>query len=256
MIDAIKIRRAFSKVASGYDKNSFLQQSIGVELLDNLKLNKIYPKRVLDIGMGTGWLCEKIAKDFNVHTFGIDSAFGMALFAKSRLGLISITAEAENLPFKNDSFDCIVSNLSFQWVFDLDKAFLEVKRVLREGGIFYFTCFTKGTLSELKKAFLFTLNNKKDLVFFDLPDEGKIRNALKKSGLKFARLISRRKSEKFNDLFSILHWLKSVGANSVAEPVQIKRNDFLKANEYYRDNFKSNGEVYATFEVFEGCVVK
>ncbi len=255
MINTIKIRRAFSKVASSYDKNAFLQKRIGIELLKILKVEKSCPKKILDIGMGTGWLCEKIAKDFKINVFGIDSALGMALFAKTKPGLISIAAEAQDLPFKNNSFDCVVSNLAFQWVFDLDKAFSQVKRVLRQGGTFYFTCFTEQTLLELRKSFSQILPNK-DLFSYDLPDEDKIKSALKANQFKCVGLISKQVSEEFSDLFSILRWLKSVGANNMGESAYIKRSDFLKANDYYRENFKSDGKVYATFEVIEGCAVK
>lgn len=255
MLDTVRIRKAFSKASTSYDTNALLQRNIARHFLSNIKTKNLSPERILDIGAGTGWLSRELSLLYKKSVFCIDSALGMALFAKTRPGLISIVAEAQNLPFKNNSFDCIVSNLAFQWVFDLDKAFSQVKRVLSPEGVFYFTCFSKETLSGLKEAFLNTLDNK-DLFSYDLPDEDKIRSALNKNQLKCAGLISKRVCEEFSDLFSILRWLKSVGANSIGESIHIKRSDFSKASDYYRENFKSDGKVYANFEVIEGCAVK
>ena len=43
---------------------------------------------------------------------------------------------AENLPFPNETFDFIVSNLSFHHFTDKERALDEVKRALRLNGLF------------------------------------------------------------------------------------------------------------------------
>ncbi len=47
-------------------------------------------------------------------------------------------ADAQNIPFKNDTFDTVVSTLIFCSVPDVDKGLAEIRRILKPGGSFIF----------------------------------------------------------------------------------------------------------------------
>lgn len=99
--------------------------------------------RLLDIGCGTGLLCEKIgrllvAEQGGIIT-GIDAAGKMIAAARKKRESSTCRFEAmaaESLQFADKSFDGVVSTLFFHHVpLDLkQKAFQEIFRVLRPGG--------------------------------------------------------------------------------------------------------------------------
>jgi malonyl-CoA O-methyltransferase len=64
-----------------------------------------------------------------------------------------VCADAAVLPFDGVAFDLLFSNLAFQWLNDLPRAFAEMRRVLRVGGLITFTTFGPDTLKELRAAF-------------------------------------------------------------------------------------------------------
>ncbi len=99
--------------------------------------------RVLDLGCGTGVLTRMIADRLSVkaggYAMGIDAAGRMIRLARRSRGGERCRFEpaaAEELPFRDESFDAVVSSLFFHHVqLDLKrKAFQEAFRVLRPGG--------------------------------------------------------------------------------------------------------------------------
>ncbi len=256
MLDTKIIRKSFSRASASYDSNAFLQRRIGLELLENIRSGAIKPRRILDIGAGTGWFSQELEKYFKASVFGIDSARDMVNLANSKKGLKVLQAEAENLPFKNESFDCLVSNLALQWVIDLDFAIAEAARVLEKRGRFYFSCFGPSTLEELRSALIPNLTKDEDYADFILADEAKIKLSLEHNGFRHIDIRSRKLTENFNDLLSLLRWLKLIGANAINKPRFISRLVLAKANEFYINNFKAGSQVYATFHLIQASAEK
>lgn len=102
--------------------------------------------RGLEIGAGTGyfslnllrrgWLDEVVATDVSEGMLGTLTA------SAERLGLASsvetVVCDAEKLPFENDSFDIVFGHAVLHHIPDLEQAFREFRRVLRDGGVVAF----------------------------------------------------------------------------------------------------------------------
>jgi len=87
---------------------------------------KIIPP-LLDVGCGTG-----ISTDFfKVKSTGIDNCEEMIKQGKSNL----IKADAEKLPFKNNSFNTIISVTAFHNFKNMEKALKEIIRVSKNNNI-------------------------------------------------------------------------------------------------------------------------
>lgn len=95
---------------------------------------------VLDLCCGTGSYLLPVAEKVR-HIAGLDFS-GRAL-EELRLKLTPeqascvelVEADAREIPFKNDSFDCVYSYSSLYTIPDLDKVMNEVHRVLKPGGV-------------------------------------------------------------------------------------------------------------------------
>ncbi len=90
-------------------------------------------KNGLEIGCGPGWLLNASKKRFE-KAIAIDISFPMLRYA-ARYSNSILRANAECLPFKDNEFDAILSNLPSDFILKLN-TWKEVKRVLKRGGIF------------------------------------------------------------------------------------------------------------------------
>ena len=89
---------------------------------------------VLDLGCGDGHLTRRIA-DSGAHVLGVDASAEMVAAARER-GIEAENATAEELPFRNETFDAVFSNAVLHWVRNQDAMMQQVHRVLKRGGRF------------------------------------------------------------------------------------------------------------------------
>jgi malonyl-CoA O-methyltransferase len=173
-VDPVAVRRAFGRAARSYDAAAALQREVASRMLSRLEVVKIAPATILDAGCGTGEASVELAARFpGARVIGFDIALPMARAAHDRArrgrslyrrllaplagasagGAQFVCADLNALPFRGVAFDLAWSNLALQWVNDLPRAFAEVRRVLKVGGLFSFTTLGPDTLKELRAAF-------------------------------------------------------------------------------------------------------
>lgn len=63
--------------------------------------------------------------------------------------------DEENLPFKENSLDAVISSLSMHWINDLPGAMIQIQRSLKPDGVFIAGLFGGDTLYELRYSFWF-----------------------------------------------------------------------------------------------------
>ena len=95
-------------------------------------------KRIMDIGCGYGWFVKEFAKNGGVVT-GIDLSPAAVELTKKMLTYYKLTAEireanAEELPFADNTFDLVFSNGVLHHTPETQKAVDEAWRVLKPGG--------------------------------------------------------------------------------------------------------------------------
>ena len=146
------VEGVFNKVYDKYDlMNDFM--SFGIHRLWKKNLmNWMSPtknKKYLDVACGTGDL-GKLFLDYtdkNGEIFSSDSNVKMIEKGKKRLSKYKnikwVVAEAEKLPFKNDTFDFYTISFGLRNTKNLDKSLSEAYRVLKKGGRFFCLEFSK-----------------------------------------------------------------------------------------------------------------
>ncbi|AKM79201.1 MAG: Methyltransferase-like protein [Candidatus Beckwithbacteria bacterium GW2011_GWB1_47_15] len=98
-----------------------------------------FKKPVLDIGCGDGSIGELIFKGkvidmgIDLNQKAIETAADSDVYKKTR------AADATKLPFKNNSYQTVVSNSTFEHINDDVQAVKEAYRVLEPGGYLYLT---------------------------------------------------------------------------------------------------------------------
>jgi ubiquinone/menaquinone biosynthesis C-methylase UbiE len=112
--------------------------------------------KVLDVGFGNGWLLERIAKRYGCELYGIDtSSDSLSLATKRnrryiRSGRITLSlADALRTGFEDEFFSKVYTvNTVYFWD-DLENGLSEMHRILKPGGLFVNTLYTKDTLDKL-----------------------------------------------------------------------------------------------------------
>lgn len=90
--------------------------------------------RVLDLCCGQGNVAEVLAGR-GCKITGLDFSPAMLTFARARVPEAEfVEGDAQNLPFGQDEFDVVVSNVGICHVPDQRRALAEIKRVVRRGG--------------------------------------------------------------------------------------------------------------------------
>ena len=167
-------------------------------------------------------------------------------------GFQIVAADACALPFKENVFDIIVSNLAYQWVADLSKAFDLCYKSLSPQGLLCFTMFGRNTLDELFLS-LENCMDKKDQSQLSgirrLPSRAEILKAMQRSGFSNVNVDYERIKVRFPDMMALIQWVKEIGANTLGQDVYIGKDLLTKANDYYNKSFKDRLGIYATFEV-------
>jgi ubiquinone/menaquinone biosynthesis C-methylase UbiE len=99
-------------------------------------LRALGPRRVIDVGCGTGLLATRLCHELDDATLvGCDFSHGMLVHARGHGGPVSwVQGDAQRLPFRDASADAIVSTEAFHWFPDQRRALAEFFRVLVPGG--------------------------------------------------------------------------------------------------------------------------
>ena len=101
---------------------------------------KPFKKPVLDLGCGDGFFTEVA---FGKLDAGIDPDTNATHEAKKRKIYTEIKKyNGRKIPYKSAVFSTIVSNSTLEHIYNIDEVLAESSRVLKKGGMFYFTTIT------------------------------------------------------------------------------------------------------------------
>lgn len=259
--DKQAIRAAFEASASCYDEVAFLQREVASRLLERLDLLKMTPKRILDLGSGTGHCTEALAERYPAaRIVALDLAESMLRHTRQRFSRWQrfrkkhafVCGDAENLPFADNSFDLLLSNLTVQWCGDLEQTFSEFRRVLKPGGALFYTTLGPDTLKELRASWAEVDERVHVNTFLDLHDVG---DAMLRARLAEPVMDMEHITLTYRDSMSLMRDLKELGAHNVnpgrseglTGPRKLKA--VMQAYERFR---QTDGLLPATYEVIYG----
>ena len=99
-------------------------------------------KRVLDLGCGFGWHCRYAVENGAVSVVGIDLSENMITRAREINNLPEIeyiVLPVEEIDYPADSFDIVISSLTFHYIESFGEMVKKIDRCLTAGGSFVFS---------------------------------------------------------------------------------------------------------------------
>ena len=160
-----QVQHMFNDISGKYDfLNHFL--SFGADFTWRRKfarqLSQYEPHRILDVATGTGDLALLISALGPEQVTGIDIAGNMLAIAKKKASkkglqdrLTFEEGDAENLPFPDEFFDAVTVALGVRNFEDLEKGLLEMKRVMKPGGVMMILEFSHPVTTPWKQLYGF-----------------------------------------------------------------------------------------------------
>lgn len=270
-LDYAAVRRSFDQAAASYDAHAVLQREVCDRLLERLGYTALQPRRVLDVGTGTGYgLAHLHARYADAECCALDIAPAMLAAARARLpqpGLMQrviaqfspssarpthlVCADMERLPLAANSVDLVWSSLALQWAHDLEATFRGFHRTLAPGGLLMFATFGPDTLKELRAAFAEIDDAPHVNRFIDLHDIG---DMLIHAGFASPVMEMEMLTLTYADLRSLMRDLKGIGAHNAAAS---RRRGLLGKSAWNRlerayESKRLEGRLPATFEVIYG----
>lgn len=259
------VARSFGQAAMHYDDVAVLQRQTGDELLDRLSFVTLQPKRILDLGVGTGRNLSLLAKRYpKAQLVAVDIASKMVQQARTNFRQEKgvkrwlpnaakphyLAGDAEHLPLADNSVDLVFANLALQWC-DPRKSFAEIQRVLRPEGLLMFTSLGPDTLRELRQSWANVDDYPHVNMFYDMHDIGE---AMMEAGLAEPVLDTDYYTLTYETSMALMKDLKVLGASNVNTNRRrgLTGKQALKTVAESYEQFRDNGLLPATYEVVYG----
>ena len=152
----------YNSIAKSYNELYKEEQLNKLSIIkENIKISK--ETKILDIGCGTG-----ISSDFDCFVIGIDPSTELLKLNKNG---IKVLGTAENIPFKDNSFDYVISVTAIHNFKNIENSINEMKRVGKKN--FVFSVMKKSEKFSLIKEMIAkkfivekAVEEEKDAIFF------------------------------------------------------------------------------------------
>jgi malonyl-CoA O-methyltransferase len=261
-LEGAQLRASFDRASAGYEAAARLQARVSAELLERLGELRLAPRRVLDLGAGTGRVTRELKRRYpRALVIALDISPGMLREARRHQPLwrrfARVCGDALRLPLADGSVDLVFSSLMLQWCEPLEAALAEVRRVLKSTGFFAFSTFGPDTLGELRQAWA-EADGHKDIHshvnrFLDVHDVG---DAAARAGLTEPVLDVDRIELDYPDVIALMRDLKAIGAHNLtagrARALTGKAR-LARMRAAYDTLRRDDGRLPATWEVVYGA---
>lgn len=263
-IDKKRAQASFNKASSSYEDSAILQKHVLGEMFTRLKLLKINPESILDLGCGLGNAGPNLKETYKPRDLiYLDFAYNMLKKAEQKntdhfIKVFTnktkqqfICADMEAIPLEKNSIDMIWSSLSLQWCNDLDKVFTQIAETLKHNGLFVFSTFGPSTLHELRTSLASFSQYSHVNQFIDMHDIG---DALVRCGLSDPVLDVDRYTLTYKEFKGIMYDLKNIGARNALQgrAKGMTGKGFLYQLEKLYEIYRSDGKLPASYEVVYG----
>ena len=274
MVDKVQVQKNFGQSAATYDDYAIVQKEMAKVLLAKIKSTGRCFQTILEIGCGTGFFTELLAREYPKALITVlDIAPEMIDLAKEKLSSFSnisyLIADGEKLQIGEESlgassFDLIVSNVVFQWFTNYAKAFTQYYVLLNTSGYLIFSTLGAGTFKELYSC----LNNssrgktqQESSCREGHPNkepfiESKcLQEYLIRTGFKFVGVEEVTKREYFNSCREFLRAIKKIGANNYLAGELVEQgmgSGIFSLIKSYDSMFSNEQGVFATYQCLFG----
>ncbi|KAK5898925.1 hypothetical protein CesoFtcFv8_008458 [Champsocephalus esox] len=251
-------RRQKNWAASLQEGNQYdyLRDEVGGRVADRVyDIARTFPL-ALDIGGGKSHIAEHLNKEFVERLFLTDiSEKALKQTRQTEIPTHHVLADEEFLPFKENTFDLVVSSLSLHWINDLPGALRQIHQVLKPDGVFIGAMVGGETLYELRCSLQLGETEREGgfsphvSPYTAVTDLG---NLLGQAGFTMLTVDTDEVQVHYPGIIEVMTDLQGMGESNCAwnRRSMLNRDSILAAAAIYKEMYGSeDGSVPATFEI-------
>lgn len=231
------LQTRWQRTRDNFDQYDFLFQNVGNKLFDRLFDVQRQFENVLIIGS------KNIPKNLEQKI-------------KKQTVVDVLALKEEVLPFKDNEFDLVISNLCLHWINDLPGFLIQIKNILKPDGLFLSSLFGGDTLFELRTSLMNTeieiMGGASPRVspFLDIKDAGAL---LQRAGFNLPVADKETITVTYPNTLKLMKDLRGMGETNALSKQNKKippKNFFPALEVHYQQKFaESNGRLPVSFEV-------
>ncbi|XP_006817426.1 arginine-hydroxylase NDUFAF5, mitochondrial-like [Saccoglossus kowalevskii] len=249
-----KNRAAVMKDNHVYD---YIRDEVAFRMTDRLRdIVRKFPV-ALDLGCGKGHIAQNIMDDMVDTLYQSDMSAEMLERSHvcENVQTIKIHCDEENLPFKAESLDLVISSLSLHWVNDLPRALRQIQSSLKKDSPFIGSMFGADTLFELRCSLqLAEIEREGGFAphispFTDIQDIG---NLLNRAGFNLLTVDVDEIVVSYPSMFELMQDLKGMAENNASwsRKLLLHRESMMAAAAIYKEMYgNKDGSIPATFQI-------
>ncbi|MDX1922547.1 MAG: methyltransferase domain-containing protein [Alphaproteobacteria bacterium] len=240
-----RLRQNRLRARANFADHNVLFEEVTMQLLDRLQgINRSF-NRILDLGSRNFSLSKSLSKQdasrFIVHCPTLPDV-------KKLLPHHVCVADEEWLPFRDASFDLIISNLNLHWANDLPGALIQMRRALKPDGFFLSALFGGETLRELRECLYEAEMQLRGGVsqhispFADIQDCGSL---LQRAGFTLPVVDKERFTLTYQNSFQLMRELRGMGESNILNSRDkrfMPSELFIEADRIYRNRYATKSE--------------
>jgi SAM-dependent methyltransferase len=245
--------RARLRRAAALGPATFLLDRVAEDFADRLAPVLRQFARALDLATPTDVVRRALMPSGKIDRFVVAAPVAQP---SATPGEWQVVADAEALPFGDDSLDLVTSGLALHAVNDLPGTLVQIRRALKPDGLLLAALIGGDTLTELRQSFAAAEAEIDGGVsprvspFADLRDMGGL---LQRAGFALPVADVDRLTVRYDSALALMQDLRRMGAGNVLierRRVPLKRTVLLRMAEIYAERFSDpDGRVRATFDI-------
>ncbi|XP_076971298.1 arginine-hydroxylase NDUFAF5, mitochondrial isoform X2 [Tamandua tetradactyla] len=238
-------------------KYDYLREEVGSRVADRVyDIARDFPL-ALDVGCGRGYIAQHLNKETVGKFFQADIAENaLKNNLETEIPTASVLADEEFLPFRENTFDLVVSSLSLHWVNDLPGALEQIHYVLKPDGVFIGAMFGGDTLYELRCALQLAETEREGgfsphvSPFTAVNDLGHL---LGRAGFNTLTVDTDEIQVNYPGMFELMEDLQGMGESNCSwnRKALLHRDTMLAAAAVYREMYRNeDGSIPATYQIY------
>ncbi|KAF9208347.1 hypothetical protein BGZ49_009039 [Haplosporangium sp. Z 27] len=233
----------------------YVKDEVAFRVVDRLLDIKREFNEVVELGSGCGHIAKHIDADMMKKLIMCDMSETMLNRDRDIEYEERRVVDEENLPFPENSLDCVVSSLSMHWINDLPGAMIQIQRSLKPDGVFIAGLFGGDTLFELRTSLQLAELDREGGVsprVSPMADSRDIGSLLSRAGFTLTTVDVDEVTVNYPSAIELMEDLRAMGESNAVINRRgfLSRDTMMAASAIYKEMYGNpDGTVPATFQI-------
>ncbi|KAG0266665.1 hypothetical protein BG011_001512 [Mortierella polycephala] len=236
----------------------YVKDEVAFRVVDRLLDIKREFNEVVELGSGCGHIAKHVDTDMMKKLIMCDMCETMLERDKDVEYEVPVerrVVDEENLPFKENSLECVVSSLSMHWINDLPGAMIQIQRSLKPDGVFIAGLFGGDTLYELRTSLQLAEQDREGGIsprISPMADSRDLGSLLSRAGFSLTTVDVDEVTVNYPSAIELMEDLRAMGESNAVINRRgfLKRDTMLATAAIYKEIYGNpDGTIPATFQI-------